>query len=99
MPMSFIHALRYLRTSRGVISKSCWPAHLVVVLTPKHLPSRKGQRKSWSSETFTRVARPSSIRKHGHMHNGAEPERATPLAAPRHDRFIPPPSRQRGASR
>jgi hypothetical protein len=98
MPMSFIHALRYLRTSRVVMSKSCWPAHLMIVLTPQHIPSSRGQRKPWSSKTSPRVARPSSIRKHGHMHNGAEPERATPLATTRHDRFIPPLSRQRGAS-
>ena len=26
------------------------------------------------------------------MHQGAAPERATPLAATRHDQFIPPPS-------
>src|SRR5438132_13120974 len=32
------------------------------------------------------------------MHHGADPERATPLTATRYDRFIPPPSHQRGAS-
>src|SRR6266567_5358498 len=39
-----------------------------------------------------------AARKHGHLHHGAKPERATPLAATRHDRCIAPPSRQRGAS-
>jgi hypothetical protein len=97
--MSLLHAWRYLRASGVVLSKSCWPAHLVVVLTPQHLLCRRGQRKPSSSETSIRVARPSSIRKHGPMHNGAQPERVTPLAATRYDRFIPPPSRQRGASR
>jgi hypothetical protein len=97
--MSFIHALRYLRTARVMMSKSCWPSHLVVVLTPQYFPSRRGQRQPWSSAASTLVASPSSIRKNGHMHNGEEPARATPLAATRPDRFIPPPSRQRGASR
>ncbi len=51
---------------------SCWPAHLVVVLTPKHLPSHRGQRKPWSSETSALVASPPSIRKNGHIHNGKQ---------------------------